>query len=61
MSWSTIEKEVYAVVASVYRAHWFASCSDGFALFTYHNIFIFIIDPLAIKPDIDMALNGKVI
>lgn len=61
MGWSTVEKEAYAVMASVDRAHWLASCTDGFDLFTDHNNLIFIFDPIAVKPDINQAATRKVL
>lgn len=61
MGWSTLEKEAFAVVASIERSHWLASRSDGFNLFTDHNNLIFIFDPLSVMPDINEAATRKVL
>lgn len=45
LGWSTVEKEVFAVLACIGRSHWLASCSDGSDRFTSHNNLIFIFDP----------------
>lgn len=61
LSWSTIEKEAYAVLASVGQAHWLATCADGFDLYTDHNNLIFIFDPTTLMPDIALGAVRKVL
>lgn len=56
-----MEKEAFAVMASIERSHLLDSCGDGFDLFTDHNNLIFIFDQLAIMPDIRQATTGKVL
>lgn len=52
MGWSTVEKEAYAVLASVERSHWLSACPAVFDLYTDHNYLLFIFDPTTIIPDI---------
>lgn len=61
LGWSTLEKEAYAVLASVERSHWLAACPAGFDLFTDHNNIIFLFDPTAIMPDIGQGTLRKVL
>lgn len=61
MGWSTIEKEAYAVLASVERSHWLAACPAGFDLYTDHNNLIFIFDPTTLMPDIGQVALRKVL
>lgn len=61
LGWSTLEKEAYAVLASVERSHWLAACPAGFDLFTDHNNLIFIFDPMAVMPDIGQGALRKVL
>lgn len=57
----TPKKGAFAVMASNERAHWLASCADGFDLFTDYNNFIYIFDSLAVMPDIGDATTRKVL
>lgn len=61
VTWSTIEKEAFSVLASTERAHWLASTPDGFDLFTDHNNLVFIFDPCAVVPNINQATIRKVL
>lgn len=61
VGWSTLEKEAFAVLATLERSHWLVSCSDGFDLYTDHNNLIFIFDPLAFIPDLGQAAMRKVL
>ena len=56
-----MEKEAFAVLASIEKSHWLASCADRFDLYTDHNNLIFIFDPLAVMPDIGQAALRKVL
>lgn len=49
---STMEKEALAVMEDIECFHGLSSRAKGFDLFTYHDTFIFIFDPLADMPDI---------
>lgn len=60
-SWAVLEKEVWAVVATLTRLHWLVSTPDVFDLFTDHNKIIFIFDPLSILPDLSTSSVGKVL
>lgn len=46
--WAIIEKEAFAVLASLQRLHWLAATPDGFDLYTEHNNLIFLFDPLSV-------------
>lgn len=61
IGWSTVEKEAYAVLASIERSHWLAACPAGFDLYTDHNNLIFIFDPAAVMPDIGQGALRKVL
>ena len=61
LRWSTLEKEAYAILASLERMHWLVSTPDGFDLYTDHNNIIFIFDPLALKPDLAQSSVKKVL
>lgn len=58
---SILEKEAFAAMASIERPHWWASCSDGFELFTDYNNVILIIDILSVVGDIGQAAVEKVL
>jgi transposase InsO family protein len=61
LGWSTLEKEAYAVMATLTRMHWLASCPSGFDLFTDHNNLIFLFDPLSVVPDLSQTSLRKVL
>lgn len=61
VSWSTIEKEAFAVLATTERSHWLASTPAGFDLYTDHNNLVFIFDPCAVVPNINQATIRKVL
>lgn len=58
---STVEKEGYAVIATIDRTQWLVSCSDGFESFTDHNNLIFIFGPSDVKTYINVAAPRKVL
>lgn len=59
--WSTLEKEVYAILATVQRMHWLLGGPDGLDLFTDHNNLLFIFDPLAVVADLSQTTLRKVL
>ena len=61
LGWAIIEKEVYAVLASLERMHWLAATPDGFDLYTDHNNLIFLFDPLSVVPDLSQTTLRKVL
>jgi len=60
LGWSILEKEAYAIMATVERMHWLLSTPSGFDLFTDHHNLIFIFDPLAVMPDLSQSSVRKV-
>lgn len=61
LGWSTLEKEPYAIMATVERMPWLLANSGGFDLFTDHHNLIFLFDPLAVVPDISQTYLRKVL
>jgi transposase InsO family protein len=61
LGWSVLEKEAFAVLASLERMHWLAATPDGFDLSTDHNNLVFIFDPLSIVPDMSQTTLRKVL
>lgn len=61
MGWSVLEKEAYAVMATLDRMHWLVANPDGFDLFTDHNNLIFLFDPLAVRADLSQNTLRKVL
>jgi len=61
LGWSTLEKEAYAVLASLQRMHWLAATPNGFDLYTDHNNLIFLFDPLSVVPDLSQTTLRKVL
>lgn len=59
--WSILEKEAFAVLATLDRMHWLAASPAGFDLFTDHNNLIFLFDPLSIVPDLSQTSMRKVL
>ena len=59
--WSTVEKEAYAIMATVELMQWLASEPQVFDLYTDHNNLIFIFDPNAIQPDLSQTATRKVL
>lgn len=59
--WSTLEKEAFAILASLERMHWLAATPSGFDLYTDHNNLIFIFDPLSLMPDLSQTAVRKVL
>lgn len=59
--WSILEKEAYAILATMDRMHWVLATPCGFDLFTDHNNLIFIFDPLSIMPDLSQSSLKKVL
>lgn len=48
LHWSTIEKEVYAIMATTERIHWLRACDRRFHLHTDHNNLVFLLDPTCV-------------
>ena len=61
LRWSTIEKESFAIIASVKRLHWLLAPPEGFDIYTDHNNLIFIFDPLHVLPDLFQSSVKKVL
>lgn len=61
LGWSTLEKEAFAIMATVDRMHWVLATPDGFDLFTDHHNLIFLFDPLAVVPDMSQTSLRKVL
>eukprot|EP00178_Gracilaria_changii_P000257 TRINITY_DN1027_c0_g1_i1.p2 TRINITY_DN1027_c0_g1~~TRINITY_DN1027_c0_g1_i1.p2 ORF type:complete len:1106 (+),score=114.18 TRINITY_DN1027_c0_g1_i1:5972-9289(+) len=61
LEWSTLEKEAFAIMATVDRMHWLAATAAGFDLFTDHNNLIFLFDPLSLVPDLSQSSTRKVL
>lgn len=59
--WSILEKEAFAVMATLERMHWLVATLDGFDLFTDQNNSIFIFDPLSVVPDLSQTAVRKVL
>ena len=57
--WSTLEKEAFAIMATVDRMHWILCTSQGFDLYTDHNNPIFILNPLSVIPDLSLPTLRK--
>lgn len=56
-----VEKEVYAVLASMERSPWLYACPAGFELFTDHNYLLFIFDRTAVMPEIEQRALRNVL
>ena len=61
LGWSILEKEAYAIMATVERMHWLLATPSGFDLFTDHHNLIFIFDPVAVMPDLSQSSVRKVL
>ena len=61
LSWATVEKEAYAIIASCIRMHWLLATPEGFDIYTDHNNLIFMFDPLAVVSDLSLSSVKKVI
>ena len=61
LGWSVLEKEAFAILATLERMHWLVATSAGFDLYTDHNNLIFIFDPLSIIPDLSQPSVRKVL
>ena len=48
LGWSILEKEAFAVLATLKRMHWLVASLDGFDLQTDHNNLIYRFDPLSV-------------
>lgn len=59
--WAILEKEAYAILATLARMHWTVATPDGFDLFTDHNNLIFLFDPLSVMPDMTQTTLRKVL
>lgn len=57
----TVEKEDFAIIASVERVHYMATTPQGFDLYTYHANLVFILDPLSLSTDLGKASVRKVL
>lgn len=56
LPWSTIEKEAYAIMATIDRMHWLLASSRGFDLYTDYNNLVFLIDPTSIIADLSQTI-----
>lgn len=61
LGWSILEKEAYAVLATLERMHSLVTTPDGFDLYTDHNNLIFLFDPLTVVPDLSQTSLRKVL
>ena len=61
LGWSTLEKEAYAVLASLSRSHWITATPSGFDLYTDQNNLVFLFDPLYVVPDRSQTSLRKVL
>ena len=61
LGWSVLEKEAYAVLATLERMHWVVATPEGFDLYTDHNDLVFLFDPLSIVPDLSQTTIRKVL
>lgn len=61
LRWATIEKEAYAIMATVQRMHWLLATADGFDLYTDHKNLIFLFDPLSVATDLSQSTIRKVL
>ena len=61
LGWSILEKEAYAILATLERMHWIAATPSGFDLYTDHNNLIFLFDPLSVVPDLSQTTLRKVL
>lgn len=59
LTWSTLEKDAFAIMAKVERMHWILATSEGFDLFTNHHNLIFLFDSLAVLPDLSQTSLRK--
>lgn len=61
LSWSTIEKETYAIISTVERMHWMLAHPSGFDIYTDHNNIVFLFDPRSIMPNLSISSTRKVL
>lgn len=61
LRWSTLEKEAYAIMATVERMHWLLATGHGFDLYTDHNNLIFLFNPAAVVADLSQTTLRKVL
>lgn len=61
MDWSTLEKEAFAILATVDRMHWLPATSNGFDRYTEHHKLVFLFDALAVVPDLSQTSLRKVL
>lgn len=54
-----MQKEAYAVLATLECSPWLAACPEGFGLFKDHYNLIFFFDPVAVKLDTGQAAFRK--
>lgn len=55
---SAIEKEAYAIMATIERMHWLPASSRGFDLYTDHNL-VFLFDPTSVVADLSQTTFRK--
>ena len=61
LGWATMEKEAFAVLATLGRMHWIVATPEGFDLYTDHNNLIFLFDPLFVVADLSQGTLRKVL
>lgn len=61
LEWSMLEKEALAMLATTERLHRLLATPDGPDLFTDHQNFIFLLDPLAVVPNLSQTSLRKAV
>lgn len=61
MRGSVLEKEAYAVMATLDRMHWIAATADGFDHISDRKNLTFLFDALSIVPDLPQTSLQKVL
>lgn len=54
-----LEMEAYVVLTTIYRVNWIVATPTGFDLYTDHNNFIFLFDPLSVASDMSATSLRK--
>lgn len=60
LRWSILEKEAFAILASLHRMHWLVATPEGFDICTDNHNIIFIFDPLSLMPHLSQSSIKKV-
>lgn len=61
MGWSALEKEAFDLWMTFKKPHWLTCTPAGFDLFIDHNNLIFIFDPLAVHPHLELLEQRKLL